>query len=75
MYALMQAGPRRTLDGRKDELIDELLLQVLDDHALGTESQSLLLHLSEVLLLTDIGKKSLEAIWVSVEPEFELDEQ
>lgn len=61
------------MDGPKDKLIDKLLLQVFDDHALGTESESLLLHLSEVLLLADVGKKSLEAIWVSVGPKFKLD--
>lgn len=32
-----------TLDGREDDLIDELLLQVVNDHGFGTESQSLLL--------------------------------
>ena len=53
------------MDGPKDELIDKLLLQVFDDHALGTKSESLLLHLSEVLLLTAVGKKSLGVIWVS----------
>lgn len=68
-----KAEPRRTLDGRKDELIDKLLLQVFDNHALSTESESLLLYRSEILILTDVGKKSLEAIWVSVGPEFELD--
>lgn len=36
-HVLIQAEPRRTLDGPKDQLIDELLLQVFDDHALGTE--------------------------------------
>jgi hypothetical protein len=70
-YVLIQAEPRRTLDGGKDELIDKLLLQVFDDHALGTESKSLLLDLGEVLDLADVGKKSLEAIWVSVGPKFE----
>ncbi len=69
----IQAGPKRTLDSRKDKLIDKLLLQVFNDHALGTESQCLLLHLIKVLLLADIGKKSLEAIWVSVGPKFELE--
>jgi hypothetical protein len=51
-YVLVQVEPRRTLDGRKDELIDKLLLQVFDDHTLSTESESLLLYLSEVLDLT-----------------------
>jgi hypothetical protein len=50
------------LDGGEDELIDKLLLEVLNDHALGTESESLLLDLGEVFLLTDVGKESLEAI-------------
>lgn len=61
------------LDGGEDELVDELLLQVGDDHALGTEGESLLLDLGEVLLLTDVGKESLKGIWVSVGPKFELD--
>lgn len=60
-HVLLPAEPRRTLDGRKDELIDKLLLQVFDDHTLGTKCQSFLLYLSEVLLLTDVGKKSLKA--------------
>lgn len=49
------------LDGRPDELIDKLLLQAFDDHALSTESESLL-YLSEVLGLTDIGGKSADGV-------------
>ena len=61
------------MNGREDELINELLLKVLDDHALSTESESLLLDLGEVLLLADIGKEgnhliSLEANLVSLCP-------
>lgn len=67
----MPGTQRRTLDGRKDEFIDKLLLQVFNDHALSTESKSLLLHLIKVLFLTDVGKKSLEVIWVSRTQELE----
>lgn len=54
------------MDGAEDELIDKLLLQVIDDHALGTESQRLLLDLGEILNLAYIGKEGLEAVWVSI---------
>lgn len=61
------------MDSREDELVDELLLEVLDDHALSTEGESLLLDLSEVLLLADIGKEgndlvSLEVDVISLSP-------
>jgi len=38
-------------DGAVDNLLNELLLEVLDDHLLGTKSQSLFLNLNKVLLL------------------------
>ena len=47
------------LDGTEDNLIDELALEILDDHALGTEGESLLLDSGEVLLLADIGEEAL----------------
>lgn len=53
---------RLTLDGTEDELINKLLLQVVDDHALSTKSQGLLLDCGKVLLLTDIGKKALSGV-------------
>lgn len=46
------------LDGAEDNLIDELLLKILDDHTLGTEGESLLLDGLPVLLLAYIGTES-----------------
>jgi hypothetical protein len=53
-------GKTRTLDGTEDELVNELLLKVLDNHALSTQSQGLLLDRSPVLFLADIGKEALK---------------
>ena len=50
------------LDGAEDNLVDELALQVLNDHALGTEGQSLLLNLGPVLLLADVGEEAHDGV-------------
>jgi hypothetical protein len=57
-----------TLNTPEDELIDKLLLQVLNDHALGAESESFLLDLSKVLLLANIGKESHNSVALKSEP-------
>jgi len=46
---------KHTLDGAEDELVDKFLLQVVDNHALGTQGQSLLLDSSEVFFLAYIS--------------------
>lgn len=66
---------RHTLDGAEDKFIDEFLLQVVDNHALGTESQSLLLNGSKVFNLAYIGEEGLEATWVSIGFETDYDEK
>jgi hypothetical protein len=50
------------LNGAEYNLLDELLLEVLDDHALGTEGKSLLLDRLPVLLLAYIGTESNDLI-------------
>ncbi len=57
-----------TLNGRPDKLIDKLLLDILDDHALGAELNSLGLNGVEVLLLTTIGKEAHDLIALKNEP-------
>lgn len=47
------------MDSAEDELINKLLLQVVDDHALGTQGQGLLLNSFKVLLLADVCKEAL----------------
>jgi hypothetical protein len=49
-------------DGAVHNLLDELLLEVLDDHLLGTKSQGLLLDRIEVLLLTNVCQKGNDLI-------------
>lgn len=46
------------LDGAEAELLDELLLEVLDDHLLGSDLERLLLHLIPGLLLADVGEEA-----------------
>lgn len=48
----------RTLDGGEDKLLNELLLEVKDDHALSAEGESLLLDGFPVLLLANVGKEA-----------------
>lgn len=47
------------LDGSEYDLVDEFLLQVENDHLLGTKCQGLLLDLGPVLLLANIGEETL----------------
>lgn len=56
------------LDGAVDNLLDELLLEVLDDHLLGTEGHGLLLDLDKVLLLANIGQEGNNLIVLVDEP-------
>ncbi len=49
------------MNGAEDELVNKLLLQVIDNHALGTKGQSLLLDGLIVLLLADVCKEALRA--------------
>jgi hypothetical protein len=46
------------LDATENKFLEELLLKVLDHHALGTESQSLLLDGGPVLVLADVAEES-----------------
>lgn len=50
------------LDGAEDNLLDKLALEVLNHHALGTESEGLLLDLSPVLLLANIGEEAYDSV-------------
>jgi hypothetical protein len=46
------------LDATENKFLKELLLKVIDHHALGTESQSLLLDGVPVLVLADVAEIS-----------------
>jgi hypothetical protein len=62
----------RTLNRAENELVDKLLLQVLNDHALGAERQGLLLDLCKVLDLAYVGEEGLRAAglaWDSIREE------
>jgi len=50
------------LDGTEDDLLDELALEVLNDHALSAKGESLLLNLSPVLLLADVGEEAHDGV-------------
>jgi hypothetical protein len=50
------------LDGTEDNLLDELSLEVLNDHTLSAEGESLLLNLSPVLLLADVGEEAHNSV-------------
>lgn len=52
----------RTLDGGEDELLNKLLLEVEDDHALSAKGDSLLLDGLPVLLLTNVGKEANDGV-------------
>ena len=47
------------LNCSEDNLLDELFLEVLNDHTLSAKSESLLLNGIKVLYLTNIGKETL----------------
>ena len=47
------------LNCSEDNLLDEFLLEVLDDHALSAKSKSLFLNGIKVLYLANIGKETL----------------
>ena len=49
---------RIALDATENKFLKELLLKVIDHHALGTEGQSLLLDGGPVLVLADIAEIS-----------------
>jgi hypothetical protein len=61
-----------TLNCSKDDLLDELLLEVLNDHALRAKSESLLLHGIEVLNLTNIGEEALKNVRLNLGKEREI---
>ncbi|KAF5537374.1 hypothetical protein FMEXI_9926 [Fusarium mexicanum] len=50
------------LDCSEDDLLDEPLLKVFDDHALQAESEGLLFNSIEVLNLTNIGEATLKYV-------------
>jgi hypothetical protein len=50
------------LNGAEHDLLDELALQVLNDHALSTEGKGLLLNLGPVLLLADVGEEAHDCV-------------
>lgn len=50
------------LNCSEDDLLDEFLLEVLNDHALSSKSKSLLLNGIKVLYLTNIGKETLSVV-------------
>jgi hypothetical protein len=56
------------LNGRPDQLVNKLLLDILDDHALSPELEGFGLHSLEVLLLTAIGKKAHNFIALQSQP-------
>lgn len=59
---------RRTLDSRPDQLVNELLLDILNDHALGSELSGLGLDGLEVLLLTAVGKEAHDLVTLQDQP-------
>jgi len=56
------------LNGRPDQFVNKLLLDILDDHALSPELNGLGLHSLEVLLLAAIGKKAHDLIALQNQP-------
>lgn len=50
------------LDGAEDNLLDELALEVLNDHALSAKGESLLLNRRPVLLLTDVSEEANDGV-------------
>jgi hypothetical protein len=59
------------LDCSENDLLDELLLKVLDDHALRAESEGLLFDSIEVLDLTNIGEEALKNVRLNLEKQLE----
>lgn len=55
------------LDATENKFLKELLLKVIDHHALGTESQSLLLDGVPVLVLADIAEISNHGVALQTE--------
>lgn len=58
----------RTLNSRPDQLVDKLLLDILDDHALSPELDGLGLDSVQVLLLAAIGQKTHNLIVLQNQP-------
>lgn len=50
------------MDRAEDELVDKLLLQLINDHALGAKGQSLLLNGLEVFLLANVCEEALRGL-------------
>lgn len=61
-------GAGRTLDSRPDKLVDKLLLNIEDDHALSAELLSLGLDSVKVLLLAAVGKEADNLIALENQP-------
>lgn len=67
-WVYTKEGIKHTLDGRPDKVIDKLLLNILDDHALSAELLGLLLDSVEVLLLTTVGKEADNLVTLKDQP-------
>jgi hypothetical protein len=67
-WVYTKEGVKHTLNGRPDKVIDKLLLNILDDHALSAELLSLLLDSVEVLLLTTVGKEADNLVTLKDQP-------
>jgi hypothetical protein len=61
-------GIGRTLDSGPDKLVDKLLLDIKDDHALSAELLGLDLDSIEVLLLTTVGKEADNLVALEDQP-------
>ncbi|KAI6769899.1 hypothetical protein HG530_004528 [Fusarium avenaceum] len=63
-----KTGSEEVYSIRPDQLVNELLLDILDDHALSTELDGLLLDGIEVLLLATVGKEAHDLITLKNQP-------
>lgn len=59
------------LDCSEDDLLDEFLLEVFNDHALRAESEGLLFDSIEVLDLTNIGEEALKYVRLNLQKQLE----
>lgn len=59
------------LDCSEDDLLDEFLLEVFNDHTLRTESEGLLFDSIEVLNLTNIREEALKYVRLNLQKQLE----
>jgi len=56
------------LDSAEDDLLDEFLLKILDNHLLGTKCKGLLLNSGKILLLADICEEANDGVALKDQP-------